>query len=89
MKNTITLGQILITRNAMGVVSPSEAIDALMRHMSGDWGDVCEEDRSSNEYAVANGLRVFSVYHTETGAKFWVITEWDRSATTILLPEDY
>ena len=61
----------------------------LGRHIHCDWGDVCKEDWEANERALMEGTRLFSVYHTRQGVKFYVITEADRSATTILLPEDY
>lgn len=61
----------------------------LMRHAAGDWGDVCEEDRLANEFALENELRLFSVYHLSDGTKIWIITEADRSVTTILLPSEY
>jgi hypothetical protein len=63
--------------------------DALSRHLSGDWGDVCNEDRQENELSLREGFRLLSVYHASDGKKFWVITEADRSSTTVLLPEDY
>ena len=56
---------------------------------SGDWGDVCEEDRKENEFSLENHLRLFSVYHLGDGTKIWIITEADRSVTTILLPSEY
>ncbi|HRJ27381.1 MAG TPA: hypothetical protein PLO61_07725 [Fimbriimonadaceae bacterium] len=59
------------------------------RHASGDWGEVCDEDRASNEEALVEGLRLMSVYTSTSGLTFWIITEWDRSITTVLLPEDY
>ena len=61
----------------------------LHRHQSCDWGDVDQDDKRSNDRALANGGRLLSVYHTRTGVKLWVITEWDRSATTVLLPSEY
>ena len=57
--------------------------------MTGDWGELPEEDIAENERSVEQGLRVFSAYWLQTGTKIWVITEWDRSATTILLPDEY
>jgi hypothetical protein len=62
---------------------------ALARHSSGDWGDVCEEDRKENDLSLKEGFRLLSVYTTSTGTKLWIITEADRSVTTVLLPEDY
>lgn len=57
--------------------------------MTGDWGDLCEEDRQANEDALNRDLRLLSSYSDRNGTKFWIITEADRSLTTILLPEDY
>jgi hypothetical protein len=83
------LGQVVMTRNAMQVLRLDEVGTALANHAHGDWGDVCPEDRAANERALANGGQLFSVYHDRNGVKFWIITEHDRSATTVLLPEDY
>jgi hypothetical protein len=58
----------------------------LARHSVGDWGDLAEEDRRENELSLVQGFRLLSAYHLTTGVKIWVITESDRSATTILLP---
>jgi hypothetical protein len=63
--------------------------NALARHVSGDWGDVGEEDRLANEEALRDGTRLLSVYRSATGIRFWIITEADRAQTTVLLPEDY
>jgi hypothetical protein len=57
--------------------------------MRGDWGEVCEEDRQENELALRQGFRLLSVYTTQAGEKLWVISEADRSATTLLLPQEY
>lgn len=63
----------------------------LARHLTGDWGDVCREDWESNDAAVNGGDRLVSVYNNEKNPdlKIWIITEWDRSATTILFPSEY
>lgn len=61
----------------------------LIRHANGDWGDVCKEDRKSNDEALKNGERLLSEYKLPDGRRIWIITEWDRSATTLLFPEDY
>ena len=61
----------------------------LERHARGDWGDLSEEDKQENELAVEQGFRILSAYHTSKGCKLWVITESDRSVTTILLPDEY
>ena len=91
-KNLITkfnLGQTVITANAQSQIDGLEVIEAIIRHANGDWGDVCEEDRQSNEEALKLGNRLLSVYKSDNGTVFWIITEWDRSVTTVLLPEDY
>ena len=61
----------------------------LSRHANGDWGEVDEHDRQANVYAVEHGLRVLSAYTLSSGEKIWIITEADRSRTTILLPSEY
>ena len=61
----------------------------LVRHANGDWGDVCKEDWKSNDEALKNGLRLLSEYKLPDDRRIWIITEWDRSATTLLFPEDY
>ena len=83
------LGRLLITPGAKETLEDSEVSQALRRHASGDWGDVSEGDRQENELSVSRNLRIFSVYHSSNGEKFWVITEADRSSTTVLLPEEY
>jgi hypothetical protein len=65
-----------------------DLFDYPARHSSGDWGELCAFDRRQNEVALREGLRVFSSYETSVG-KVWIITEADRSVTTILLPEEY
>jgi hypothetical protein len=61
----------------------------LARHVTGDWGDLGDEDKEENELSVEQGFRILSAYKLQGGGKVWVITETDRSATTILLPEEY
>ena len=61
----------------------------LFRHQTGDWGELDEEDSAQNELSLEHGYRLLSAYALTTSAKIWIITEWDRSATTILLPEEY
>lgn len=82
-------GQIVITANAQRTLSAEYVHAALKRHLQGDWGDCCAEDAAENELSLKEGFRLFSVYHTDDEIKFWIITEADRSATTVLLPEDY
>jgi hypothetical protein len=61
----------------------------MARHVSGDWGELDDEDKQSNEEALKDGSRLLSAYLDRNNVKFWIITEADRSATTVLLPEDY
>ena len=60
----------------------------LQRHLQGDWGDLCAEDKTENNHSLRLGFRLLSAYETPCG-KLWIITEADRSATTFLLPEEY
>jgi hypothetical protein len=60
-----------------------------VRHVSGDWGDLNESDRQENELSVREGFRILSAYRMSDGTRFWIITEADRSVTTVLLPEEY
>lgn len=83
------LGKIIATPNALAALFAGDLVIALRRHQAGDWGDVSEHDHHANDRALRDGTRVFSVYHSVAGAKFWVITEADRSRTTVLLPQDY
>lgn len=79
----------MITRNVLNMIEPADVYLALGRHLRCDWGFVCEHDKLENEYSLDNHLRILSVYEDSKGHRFWIITEADRSATTILLPEDY
>jgi len=83
------LGRLVATANALAQIPADDMLAALARHASGDWGDVCPEDWQANEHALRCGSRLLSVFHTEGGTKFWIITEADRSVTTVLMPEDY
>ncbi|MHC5536785.1 DUF7417 domain-containing protein [Singulisphaera rosea] len=84
----VSTGQIVATRNALERLSADEITLGLTRHMTGDWGKVCPEDARQNELALREGFRLFSVYG-EGERRFWIITEADRSLTTVLLPLDY
>jgi hypothetical protein len=84
-----SLGPVRITRGAMEAVSDEEVAIALFRHLAGDWGDVDRRDWNENDLSVGRSLRLLSSYRTEDEKKFWVITEADRSVTTVLLPEEY
>jgi hypothetical protein len=83
------LGHIVSTPNALSRLSPDDILRGIQRHQAGDWGDVDEPDHQENERALTESARLFSVYHTDARMKFWVITEADRSVTTVLMPEDY
>lgn len=85
------LGRLYITGSAVKALEESEQspIDFLCRHVRGDYGDLCAEDKQLNNLALTNGGRVLSSYKTLMGAKLWIITEADRSATTLLIPQDY
>ena len=82
-------GNLVITANASGRLDEQDVITALERHGKCDWGDLPPEDRKENELSLRQGVRLFSRYLDRKGVRFWVITEADRSATTVLLPEDY
>tara|TARA_R110002072_G_scaffold121342_2_gene255039 strand:+ start:9516 stop:9806 length:291 start_codon:yes stop_codon:yes gene_type:complete len=88
-KRTFALGHLVSTPAALEAIPADEMQKALSRHAQCDWGDCGPEDWEENEVALRDGFRLFSVYRSEAGTKFWIITEADRSATTVLLPEDY
>lgn len=85
------LGQVVATPGALDALEQAGemAFGYLQRHSAGDWGDVPEEDKASNEEDIARGQGAMSAYTLKTGEKIWVITEWDRSVTTVLLPSEY
>jgi hypothetical protein len=82
-------GEIMATTNAINEISGDDIARGLSRHLCGDWGEVCPEDWKLNDEALEVGNRLLSAYTAANGVKFWIITEWDRSVTTILLPDDY
>jgi hypothetical protein len=88
-KAKFPLGELVITPNAAATLDAIQALTFLVQHESGNWGEVCEEDRETNEHALKDGSRLFSVYEiegeNEGKTQFYVITEWNREATTILL----
>lgn len=87
----LRLGQCVITMGAAEAFdnTSEEPGRFLYRHARGDWGDLDPFDKEQNDQAVERGERVLSAYHLKTGVKFWIITEADRSSTTILLPTEY
>src|SRR5262245_55118428 len=84
----LTLGRLVITRAAAGRLTPEEIADGIARHARGHWGDIGPEDAAENELALRGGFRLLSAYG-RGDRRFWVITQADRSATTVLLAEDY
>ena len=82
-------GQTVATRNAAEAVSTEDMAAALARHGRCDWGDLCPEDRRINDESLVSGDRLLSCYRDSRGTTFWIITEADRSNTTVLLPGDY
>ena len=82
------LGRLVITANAERNLPAADVQVGLQRHVSGDWGSLCKEDWLENDNSLREGNRLLSAYDTSTGTRYWIITEWDRSATTVLLPED-
>jgi hypothetical protein len=85
------LGQIVATPAALETLHASgqDGSEFINRHVRGDYGEMPPEDVAANKEAVRDGARVMSAYTTLNGKRIWVITEADRSATTLLLPEDY
>ena len=83
-----SLGPVVITASASLWLSTEEVLTALRRHAAGDWGDLCPEDALANDTALQCGGRLFSAYGSGN-ERFGIITEADRSVTTVLLPEDY
>ena len=96
MASNFSLGQLLMTRGVNDKVADDSkfarfVMDSLKRHVNCDWGDMCQEDNQENNLALREGdLRIFSAYNN-TGElpKIWIITEADRSSTTILFPDEY
>jgi hypothetical protein len=88
LKISFSLGQMVITSNASLRLPTEVVLTALHRHASGDWGDLCPEDTLANDTALIHGGRLLSAYG-QGDDRFWIITEADRSATSVLLPEDY
>lgn len=85
----LPLGHVVATPRALAILPPQDVAAALRRHRVGDWGDVDPEDWMTNDQAYACGFRILSVFRSHNDVRFWIITEADRSATTVLLPDDY
>jgi len=83
------LGQIVATPNALNHLTQDDIRTGIIRHQSGDWGDLDADDLKENDLALERGNRLLSAYQASNGVTFWIITEADKSSTTVLLPEDY
>ena len=86
-----SLGRVVATPGALKALEEANQnpLEFLERHQAGDWGELCDEDKDENEFSVRNGFRILSAYRTRNNVKIWVITEADRSVTTLLLPHEY
>jgi len=85
------LGQTYVTPGAEEalMIAGQTSIEFLRRHISNDWGELSDEDARENEFSLREGFRLLSAYRTAKGQRLWIITEADRSSTTILLPDEY
>lgn len=90
-KAKLPLGRIVATPGALKALQEAgqDPMELLQRHQSGDWGELCEEDKRENEFSLKKGCRLLSAYTTKKGCKIWLITESDRSATSLVLPHEY
>lgn len=86
-----TLGQVVATPGALDLLdrTATNALDLLIRHQTGDWGSVPPEDAEVNLQSIASGCRILSSYYLNESERLWIITEADRSMTTLLLPDEY
>jgi hypothetical protein len=84
-------GQITATPGALAMLEHAKKtpFEFLSRHLRGDWGDLCQQDKAENESSLKHGYRLMSSYRIDEIETLWIITEADRSATTMLLPSDY
>jgi len=90
----IPLGQLVMTRGVNDRVADDIQFaklvtESLGRHAKGDWGDLCQEDKKENDFSLKKGFRLLSAYERNGLPKIWIITEADRSVTTILFPDEY
>ena len=85
------LGRVVATSGAFSAFEKAAQLPAafLDRHVNGDWGEVPDADKQENELSVEQGFRILSAYTTSAGDKIWILTEADRSATILMLPEEY
>jgi hypothetical protein len=84
-------GSVVATPGALEALRASgdDPLAYLVRHIAGDWGELDEHDRRENELSLEHGWRILSTYRLSNGGRIWIITEADRSVTTVLLPEEY
>jgi hypothetical protein len=84
-------GRLVATPGALALLEQTSKshLEFLSRHLRGDWGDLCREDKAENELSLKNGFRILSSYQVSETGTLWIITEADRSMTTLLLPEEY
>lgn len=85
------LGCLVATPGALEAFAEAgeSPLSYIAKHAQGDWGELDKEDVQENQFSLENGFRLLSAYHLMNGTKFWIITEADRSATTVLLPSEY
>ena len=90
-KRLFPLGDVVATPGAINaLLEAGESGDLYIScHACGIYGDICEEDRKANERAIIDGSRILSAYQLRNEVRIWIVTESDRSVTTILLPEEY
>lgn len=86
-------GKLFVTRSINNLIAEDKEFSrrvfiSIKRHLSGDWGDLSDEDKAANELALQQDGRLFSVYK-DGMPTIWIITEWDRSVTTVLFPDEY
>jgi len=90
----IPLGQLVMTRGVNDRVADDTEFakfvtESLGRHAKGDWGDLCQEDKKENDFSLKKGFRLLSAYERDGLPKIWIITEADKSVTTVLFPDEY
>ncbi len=90
-RRPFALGQIVMTPGTAAAFAATgeRPFPFLARHQQGDWGEVSPEDAAENNFSVTHGFRILSAYALRDGTRIWILTEADRSATTILLPDEY
>jgi len=85
----LSLGEVILTPGAAAKLPPEDVTAALRRHARGDWGDISLEEKQLNDVRAEKAGPVASIFTSSNGTKFFVLTEPDRSVTTVLLPEEY